>query len=112
MQLESRTLLTDALEAVRNIEEFTRGRRFEDLGSDKLLRSGIYWQFAIIGEAISRLQKVDEQTFRSISESSRIIAFRNQILHGYDVIQDNITWQIVQDKLPILKLELEQLLKS
>ncbi len=97
MQLESRTLLTDALQAVRTIEEFARGRGFDDLAKDKLLRSAIYWQFALLGEALTRLQKLDQPTFDSITESWRIVGFRNQILHGYDVIQDNITWQIVQD---------------
>jgi len=110
MQLESRKLLQDALEAAIAIEEFTRGRVFEDLSKDKLLRSGIYWQFALIGEAMARLQKQDQATFDRISESWRIVGFRNQILHGYDVIQDNITWQIIQDKPPILRRELEQLL--
>ena len=112
MRLESRTLLADALEAAKAIEEFTRGRQFEDLGRDKLFRSGIYWQFAVLGEALSRLQKLDQPTFDLITESWRIVGFRNQILHGYDVIEDNITWQIIEDKLPLLKVELEHLLKT
>ena len=112
MQLESRTLLTDALTAVDLIEQFTRGRKLEDLAANPLLRSGIYWQFAVLGEALSRLQKVDTATFELISESWRIVGFRNQILHGYDVIRDQISWQIIEDKLPLLKVELEHLLKT
>src|SRR2546423_12414532 len=111
MQLESRTLLTDALGAARLIDDFARERAFEELSKDELLRSAIYWQFALLGEALTRLRKLDQNTFDQISEAWRMVGFRNQILHGYDVIQDNITWQIVQDKLPLLKLELEQLLK-
>ena|SRR5437764_834337 len=110
MQLESRKLLQDALEAAIAVEEFTHGRVFEELSKEKLLRSAIYWQFALIGEALARLQKLDKGTFNRISESWRIVGFRNQILHGYDVIQDNITWQIIQDKLPILRRELKELL--
>jgi len=110
MQLESRKLLQDALEAAIAIEEFTRSRVFDDFSKDKLFRSAVYWQFALIGEAMARLQKLDQATFDRISESWRIVGFRNQILHGYDVIQDNITWQIIQDKLPVLRRELEQLL--
>jgi len=112
MQLESRTLLTDALMAVDLIEQFTRGRKLEELAADPLLRSGVYWQFAVLGEALSRLQKVDTATFELISESWRIVGFRNQILHGYDVIRSHIDLPIIQDKLPLLKLELEHLLKT
>jgi uncharacterized protein with HEPN domain len=77
-----------------------------------MLRSAIYWQFALIGESLSKLRNLDPPTFDLISESWRIVGFRNQILHGYAVIQDRITWQIIQDKLPLLKVELENLLKT
>jgi uncharacterized protein with HEPN domain len=110
MRPESRKFLADALDAVAAIEEFTRARSFADMGRDKLLRSGIYWQFTVIGEALSQLRRLDEATFDRINESWRIVGFRNQIIHGYQVIQDNVTWQIVQDKLPILRRDLEQLL--
>lgn len=110
MQPEAKKLLADALEAVVTVLEFSRGRSFEDMSHDKLLRSGIYWQFAVIGEALAQLRRFDEPAFYRISESPRIVAFRNQILHGYQIIQDSVTWQVIQDKLPILRRELEQLL--
>jgi uncharacterized protein with HEPN domain len=97
---------------VRAIGEFTSNRNFESLLSDKLLRSGVYWQFALRGEALSQLRRLDQASFDRISESSRIVGFRNQIIHGYEVVQDNVTWQIVQDKLPVLRRELEGLLSS
>ena len=46
-----------------------------------------------------------------ISESRRIIGFRNVLIHGYDVINHDVTWGIVRDKLPTLLAELDQLLK-
>jgi uncharacterized protein with HEPN domain len=110
MRLESRKLLADALEAAAAIEEFAKGRNWPDMERDKLLRSGIYWQFVVIGEALSQLRKIDEASFNRITECWRIVGFRNQIIHGYQVIQDNVTWQIVQDKLPVLRRELKQLL--
>jgi uncharacterized protein with HEPN domain len=110
MQLETRKLLLDMLEAVASIEEFTKGCTFADLGRDKLLRSGISYQFVVIGEAISQLRRLDQTTFDGISESSRIVGFRNQIIHGYGFVKDNVTWQVIQDKLPILKRELVDLL--
>src|SRR5438067_1533819 len=94
MQPESRKLLADALGAAIAIEAFAAHKALSDLETDSLLRSGSYWQFAIIGESLARLRKLDENTFDRISESPRIVAFRNQLLHGYDVIQHNVTWQI------------------
>jgi uncharacterized protein with HEPN domain len=47
-----------------------------------------------------------------ITEYTRIIGFRNQIIHGYAKVDDEITWRIIQDKLPVLRGELEDLLKE
>jgi uncharacterized protein with HEPN domain len=66
----------------------------------------------IIGEAMSQLRDFDNTTALRISEYLRIIGFRNQIIHGYGKIDDEITWRIIHDKLPILRQELESLLRE
>ena len=83
MQPESRKLLSDMLEAATANEEFTGGRDFAEIGKDKLLRSGICYRFIIVGEALSQLRNLDRQTYERISEGSRIIGFRNRVVHGY-----------------------------
>jgi uncharacterized protein with HEPN domain len=110
MQPESRKLLSDMLVAASNVMEFATGRELAELGRDKLLRSGIYYQFVIIGEALSQLRNLDGETYDRITEGSRIIGFRNQVVHGYSVIRDDVTWQIIQEKVPILHAELAALL--
>lgn len=39
-----------------------------------------------------------------------MIAFRNQIVHGYATVQDDIVWEIVQSHLPRLRKEADELL--
>ena len=110
MQPESRKLLLDMLDFANSIVEATQNRTLNDLKNDKLLRAGIYHWFTVIGEALTQLHQFDKDTGERISESPRIIGFRNQIVHGYAKIEDEITWRIIQTKLPVLKRELEQLL--
>lgn len=110
MSPESRKLLSDMLEAATAIVEFTNGREFIEIGRDKLLRSGLYYQFVIVGEAMSQLRNRDRQTYDRISEAFRIIGFRNQVVHGYGVVRDDVTWQIIQEKVPVLHAELVALL--
>jgi uncharacterized protein with HEPN domain len=64
----------------------------------------------IIGEALARLRALDEPTSYRVTECRRIIGFRNQIIHGYAKIDDEITWRIIQDKLPILATEVAAML--
>ena len=97
-------------EAANLMAGFLENRTLPDLKGDPLLRSAIYYQFTIVGEALAQLRQQDEVTALRISEALRIIGFRNQVVHGYGKIDDEITWRILQGKLPILRRELEQLL--
>jgi uncharacterized protein with HEPN domain len=110
MPPEAKKLLTDIHDAADSVAEFAAGKTLTDFSSDKLLRSGIYYQFAIIGEALAQLRDLDETTAQRISEHWRIIGFRNHIIHGYAKIDDEITWRIIADKLPILQREVDGLL--
>ncbi len=112
MQPESRKLLEDMRLAAVSIQHFLRGKSLTDLKGEDLLRSAIYYKFAIIGEALSQLRHQDPQTAERISEQTRIIGFRNQIIHGYKVIEDEVTWNIIERKLPVLLRELEQVLNG
>jgi uncharacterized protein with HEPN domain len=64
----------------------------------------------VIGEALSQLHKHDAGTAEQISQWQRIIGFRNQLIHGYGVIKHEITWDIVESKLPVLGADARKLL--
>jgi hypothetical protein len=75
-----------------------------------LLRSAVDRLFTIIGEALTRLEKLDASVASRISDYRKIIGFRNVLIHGYEVIDDAIVWTTVQNHLPILKQQVETLL--
>ena len=64
----------------------------------------------MIGEALSQLCKIDPHSAEQINEWRRIIGFRNQLIHGYGVIKDEITWDIIESKLSVLLQDVERLL--
>jgi uncharacterized protein with HEPN domain len=100
---DARKLLMDMKEAASSIAEFAAEKNLRDFSGNKLLRAGIYYEFVILGEALSQLRALDEATAEEITEYWRIIGFRNQIIHGYAKIDHEITWRIIQDKLPVLQ---------
>jgi uncharacterized protein with HEPN domain len=63
-----------------------------------------------LGEALTRLAKIDGTLASQITNHRLIIGFRNQLVHGYDTIQDPIVWDIVQKDLPVLIQQVEGLL--
>ncbi|HEX3357813.1 MAG TPA: HepT-like ribonuclease domain-containing protein [Tepidisphaeraceae bacterium] len=100
------------LDAVESIIVATHDKTEADFLTSRMLRNTVQWDFAVIGEALSQLHKSDSATAERISEWPRIIGFRNQLIHGYRVIRNTVTWNIVQEKVPILRRELEELLKQ
>ena len=103
-------LLADAISAGEAILAFTAGKTRANYGRDLLLRSAVERQFEILGEAVRRLELLDARLAQRISEYRRIIAFRNLIAHGYDSLDDDVVWQTVVDKLPILLADVRALL--
>jgi uncharacterized protein with HEPN domain len=110
MPPEVAKLLFDMKRAAERIERFAAGKSYEDYVTDDLLRSGVERQFEIIGEAMTRLVKVDRTTAERITDYRKIAGFRNAMIHGYDHIDDTISWGVVTLKLPVLKHELDALL--
>lgn len=112
MQVEAKKYLHDIHQASQKATEFTVGKSFEDYEQDAMLRAAVERQFEIIGEALAQLAKLDQTVAARISEHSRIIAFRNILIHGYADVDDRLVWDIVETKLPVLRREVEALLKE
>ncbi len=100
----------DALEAVRLATKFVRGKNFSEYVSDELLRSAVERQLSIIGEALNSLCKLAPEITDKISDYRRIIGFRNILVRGYDIVEDETVWGLVKLNLPTLHDELATLL--
>lgn len=110
MPLEAKKPLHDILQATDLILQFTAGKTLRDYMDDALLRSGVERQFEIIGEALNRLNRIDESAAARISQRQRIIGFRNILIHGYDAVDEQVVWDVVQKDLPILRQAVEIML--
>ena len=110
MQLEATKYLYDIQQAAAGIAQFTAHTDFEQYHENAMLRAAVERQFEIIGEALSQLARLDQAVVARISEHRRIIAFRNILIHGYADVDDRVVWDIIQEKLPVLRREVEALL--
>ena len=104
--------LEDILIAIDEIDVFfeTLPKEYDKFVNSLLLRRGVERNIEIIGEAMSRIIKTDSTI--SITNARKIVDTRNYVIHGYDTLTVDILWSIVVNHLPLLKNEVEKLLKQ
>jgi uncharacterized protein with HEPN domain len=76
--------------------------------ANKMLRRAVEREFEIIGEVMSRIEKLDSTI--EISSKRQIISMRNRVIHGYDKTDNDIIWGTIVRHLPTLKLDIDNLL--
>ena len=107
---DARKYLYDIADAATQLSEFVSGKTLEDYLGNRLLQAGVERQFEIVGEALSQLSKLDQTLAKRISDYQKIIAFRNILIHGYADVDDELVWDIVETRLPILRNEIAQII--
>jgi uncharacterized protein with HEPN domain len=111
MQREVQKYLLDIKESIESIHDYLGEiRDFNDYKTNKLLRRGIERELEIIGEATSRILKIEDKI--DISNSRRIVDLRNWVIHGYDRVDDVIIWGIISRDIPKLKAQIDKLIKK
>lgn len=86
-----------------------RGNNRSDLDGNRLLNLALVRLMEIIGEAASRVSREDQNRFSGIPWPE-IISLRNRLIHGYDMVDMDVLWQIVTKDLPDLVVQVNKAL--
>jgi uncharacterized protein with HEPN domain len=100
MQPDPRAYLWDVREAALAIQEFVAGMDVATYAATPLVYSAVERKFEIIGEALGQLARRDAALASRVPNLPQIVAFRNQLIHGYAVVNHSTVWNVVQDSLP------------
>ena len=112
MTNEAKKRLLDVANACEAIAEFVAGIDFAIYENNRLLRSAVERQFEIIGEGLNKAGAAEASLPAQIPEFHRIVGLRNRLIHGYDNVDDEILWDIVQSKLAPLKARIDGILRE
>jgi uncharacterized protein with HEPN domain len=112
MQRDPRAWLWDVCDAATAIAQFTEGLDSVAYSRTPLVYSAVERKFEIIGEALGQLAKANPDLAARIPHLSQIVAFRNQLIHGYARVDHSTVWEVIQQFLPQLKTVVGELLKE
>lgn len=105
-------LLHDISRAITIADNATIGLSWSIYSENTALQFIVERALTIIGEAVVQLQRHSPPVAEKLTDYKRIISFRNILVHGYADLDQEIVWKVVQISLPILKSEVEGLLKN
>ena len=110
-QASDRDRLRHMLDFAEKARELSKDRKRGDLDTDEMFALAMARLLEVIGEAASRVS----QTFQGRHPEipwKLIIGLRNRLIHGYDTIDPDITWQILTKDLSPLIESLEKILAN
>ena len=100
--LKDRERFEHMLMAIDRILRYTKGKSFQDLVDDDMMYYAVVKNIEIIGEAANMLT-ADFRDEHPLTPWREIIAMRNFIVHGYNMVDKNEVVSVIENDLVILK---------
>lgn len=109
MQREPKVYLEDIYTAVLKIEAYTDGISYDDFVENDLVADAVIKNILVIGEASKNIPEQIRQEHPQI-EWRKMAGMRDMMIHGYFSINYRIVWDVVQNKIPNLKTQIQKLI--
>ena len=111
MSRELQLYLADILVACEKVLRYTDGMEFEQFVADDRTFDAVIRNLQIIGEAVKNIP-VDIRDRNPEIEWRKIAGLRDILAHTYFQIDDEIIWDIIQNKVPSLQRSIHQILQT
>lgn len=102
--------LEDIRDHCSHVIGYTAGLSYEQFIADDKTHAAVLWHLVTIGEAVRGVPQDFRNRYPDI-EWARIAALRNVLIHEYFGVNDTIVWDVVQDKIPTLLGQVQNLLE-
>ncbi len=98
-------------ETIDRIQSYTAGMTREELAADQCTLDAVVWNLTVLGEAARHVPDDITDANPGIPWS-QIRGTRNRVVHGYDRIDFEIVWEVIQQELASPIPVLEHILKA
>ena len=108
---DPRLTLEQMREFATKAHALTSGRFVEQLAADDMLRGALERYVSLVGEAATRLDRSFHDRHPQIPWH-RIVGMRNILVHGYDVVDDQVLWDTARLRTTELIAEIDRVLSE
>lgn len=101
-----RAYVDDILLYTRRLQAHVEGATLERFSTEAWMQDASFRCLEVIGEIVKRLTPAFRAAHPAIPWS-RISGFRDVLAHGYDILDHELCWKVIQENVPALVAELE-----
>jgi uncharacterized protein with HEPN domain len=110
MSRDYQLYLEDIANSIGKVQRYVEGMNFDQLMGDEKTYDAVLRNLEIIGEAVKNISDEVRDKYPEI-EWKKIAGLRDIVAHEYFGVDETIVWDVIQNKLPTLKQEVENILK-
>lgn len=103
--------LEDIRDSCKLVRKFTEGLSLKDFLHDDRTHHARLRLLEIIGEAVKHISQETKVRYPDV-KWRKIAGFRDIVVHDYFGISDEIIWDVIQNEIPILSLQIEQIIRE
>jgi len=103
--------LDDILEAIKRIEKYAKGMTLVKLKKNTLVMDAIVHNLEIIGEAAKNIPTEVKEKHLDV-EWKKIAGLRDILAHEYFGVDLEVVWDVVKNKLKVLKTQVNHIRKK
>ena len=103
--------LRHILDAIQRIRKYTENLSEEGFSSNQLVQDAVIRNIEVMGEAARNAQLCGEEIpeIRDGNRLRQVYRMRNKLAHGYFSVDLSIIWHTLQNDLPALQREIQEL---
>jgi len=111
MKRDESVYLQHILDAIAKIDSYLEGVSEEAFSQQSLIQDGVIRQLEIIGEAVKMIPESIRLAHPNI-EWKKIAGLRDILAHQYFGVDIEIIWDVLENKLPALAKEVDEILST
>ena len=108
---DAKLYIEDVKEAIKKIEEYTKGLYFEAFAKDGKTIDAVVRNLSIIGEAVKNFPTEIKSEYPKVPWKE-ISGIRNKAIHEYFGIDEEILWKTIKEDLPPFKKQMIEIYKK